>query len=368
MSTTNQAPTPSKPTLLGPGCTYLRPELHDLKVIGVEEHIVFPKLLAKIPETSAAKHVTNILKSIYSYPPFDYVKGRVDDAGAQRIKDMDEGGIAVQILSLSGAVNTTFMEPQEGLDLAREINNELKKATDRSPRRICPLAELPFQASDLAIQELYRCVKEMGFVGAMLCGSIAGSGKFLDDTQFDSILSAFEELDVPLFLHPGIPPKGVVDAYYSFPDNPTLTANLSCYGWGWHNEAAVHVLRLAVSGTLDRHPKLKVVIGHSGEMMPAMLSRFDQMFDQDTLGLERTVGQMLREQVWLSISGLFSIPATLSAVQTWGVDRVMFGCDYPFIDSQSVPAFLRSLGDVVAPSDMRKICQTNAEKLFKIVA
>ena len=143
----------------------------------------------------------------------------------------------------------------------------------------------------------------MGFVGAMICGSVACSGKFFDDAEYDSILSTFEELDLPLFLNPGIPPKGVVDTYYRFPDSPVLTANLSCYGWGWHSEVAIHVLRLAVSGALDRHPKLKIVIGHCGAMMPSMLQRFDQMFDRSTLGLARNVGQMLREQVWLSISG-----------------------------------------------------------------
>ena len=368
MSTNHQASEPAKPTLLGPGCTYLRPELHDLKVIGVEEHIAFPKLLARINESDAAKHATDTLNSILSYPPFQYVKGRVDSAGAQRMKDMDEGNIAVQILSLSGAVNTTFLQPQDGLELARLINDELKAAADRNPGRLYPLAELPFQAPDLAIPELHRCVKDMGFVGALLCGSVAGSGKFLDNKEYDSILSAFEELDVPLFLHPGVPPKGVVDIYYAFPDNPLLTTNLSCYGWGWHNEAAIHVLRLAISGTLDRHPKLKIITGHCGELMPSMMQRFDQMFDQSTLGLDRSVGQILREQVWLSISGVFSLPATLSAVQTWGVDKILFGCDYPFIDAQSTPAFLRSLGDVIAPADMRKICQTNAEKLFKMKA
>lgn len=139
-------------------------------------------------------------------------------------------------------------------------------------------------------------------------------------------------------------------------------------GWGWHNEVSIHVLRLAVSGTLDRHPKLKVVVGHQGEMLPMMLQRFGTMFDEKIFGLERNVGQALRSQVWLAISGLFSLPPTQIAIQTWGVDRILFANDYPYIDAQRVPRFLRELGDVIGPPDLRKICQTNSEKLFKIKA
>ena len=360
--------TASKPVLLGPGCTYLRPELSDMKVIGVEEHMAIQEPLNNIRKTDEVTHVIEILKGAMTYSMFEYPKGRADNFGPQRLQDMDDGGIAVQILSFSGPLNTTHMDPQAGLEAARQINGQLKRVADGNPGRCYVLAELPFQAPQLAIEELHRCINELGFVGAMLSGSVGGNGKFLDDPEFDGILSAFEDLDVPLFLHPGIAPKNVVDAYYTMRGKPELTANLTCFGWGWHNEVAIHVLRLAVSGTLDRHPKLKILTGHSGEMMPAMLHRFDQMFEPRQFGLKRSVGEILRSQVWLSISGLFSVPATLIAIQAWGVDRILFGNDYPFIDAQSVPAFLRALGDVVAPSDLRKICQTNSEALFKIKA
>ena len=366
MTSNRSETTPSAPTQLGPGCTWLRTELSDLKVVGAEEHCSFPDLLQRIPNQGAAAHIRENTQALLSHPGFTYVKGRLDNLGEQRMKDMDEGGIASQVLSFSGMINSTFMEPQAGLELAREINDRLKKAADTHSKRLFPLAELPFHAPELAIEELHRCVGEMSFVGAMLSGSVGGTGRFLDDPTFDPILSAFEELDVPLYLHPGFPPNDVVDTYYTIPGNPTLTACLASGGWGWHSEVAIHVLRLAVSGTLDRHPRLKIVVGHSGEMMPPMLQRFDAMFHPNVFGLKRSVGEMLRAQVWLSISGVFHIPPNLAAIQTWGVDRILFGNDYPYVDSQCVPAFLKALNDVVAPSDMRKICQTNAEELFKI--
>lgn len=202
----------------------------------------------------------------------------------------------------------------------------------------------------------------------MLCGSIGGKGSFLDDPKYDSILSAFEEIDVPLYLHPGIAPPAVIDTYYTIHGQPSLTANLACAGWGWHNEVAIHVLRLAVTGTLERHPRLKIVVGHQGEMLPMMLQRFDEMFDYTAFNLKCSIGETLRRQVWIAISGMYSVPPTLTAVQTWGVDRVLFANDYPFIDASRTPAYLRALGDVIAPSDLRKICQTNAESLFCVRA
>ena len=108
---------------------------------------------------------------------------------------------------------------------------------------------------------------ELGFVGAMMSGSVGGTGKFLDAPEFDGLLAEFERLDVPLYLHPGIPPKPVVDTYYDFPANPTLSSVWATTAWGWHKEVAIHVLRLAASGTLERHPGLKIVIGHHGKTL-----------------------------------------------------------------------------------------------------
>ena len=355
-------------TTSGPGTAYLRPELQDLKIIGVEEHVSFPELSKRIPNEGIAKYAKKIFGEMVHHEAMSYAAGRVSDVGKQRLADMDQGGITMQVLSLAGPVNSMHMEPEDALHLARDINDGLKKAVDANPGRFVALAELPVHAPQLAISELRRCVKQLGFVGAMVSGSISGTGKFLDAPEFEELLYEFEKLDVPLYIHPGITPEPVMKTYYEFPGNPKLSATFGGMGWGWHNEVAIHVLRLALSGALDRHPRLKVVVGHQGEMLPMMLQRFDAMFDSQVFGLERSVGEMLRNQVWIAISGLISLPPTQIAIQTWGVDRVLFANDYPFIDAQRVPGYIRALGDILAPSDMRKVCQTNAENLFKIKA
>lgn len=355
-------------TTSGPGNIYLRPELKNIKIIGVEEHALFPDITKDIPSSGAAGHAKATLAKLLDHEALVYARGRTTDVAAQRLKDMDEGGIAMQVLSFGSAVNATHADAETGPRMAREINDRLKQAVDANPTRFRALAELPAHEPQLAVKELRRCVNELGFVGAMIAGSIGGTGKFLDSPEYDPLLAEFEALDVPLYLHPGITPEAVQSVYYDIPGKPAASAAMGAMAWGWHNEVAIHVLRLAVSGALEKHPGLKIVVGHQGEMMPMMMQRFDGALDLKTTGLKRSVGETLREQVWVAISGMFSLPVTQIAIQTWGVERVLFANDYPFVDAQRVPDFVRALNDVVGPSDMKKILQTNTEMLFKFRA
>ena len=100
--------------------------------------------------------------------------------------------------------------------------------------------------------------------------------RFLDHPSFEPILAAAQDLDVPIYLHPHLAPQAVRDLYYgNLPGSAGYL--LEAAGWGWHAETALHVLRLVLAGTLDRHPRLKLIIGHMGEGLPAMLARCDQV-------------------------------------------------------------------------------------------
>jgi hypothetical protein len=92
-------------------------------------------------------------------------------------------------------------------------------------------------------------------------------------------------------------------------------------GWGWHSETAVHLLRMVLSGALDRHPRLRLIIGHMGEMLPVMLGRIDEAFALDIDHLERPIGRAILDQVWITTSGIFSEPPFLAALLTFGIDR-----------------------------------------------
>ena len=351
-----------------PGLSHFRSELDNLKIIGVEEHSFFPHLINSFPNDGACAHPKAMLEVLRERSAESQKIHRLIDLGEGRVEVMDKFGVSMQILGFTGGLNSTHLEPEAGLTLSQQINNGHYEAVKANPTRLAALAELPVHAPELAIQELRRSVVQLGFVGAMFSGSIASTGEFLDHPKYDSLLSEFESLDVPLFLHPGLTPKSVMDCYYTIPGSPKLSVLLGGMGWGWHNEVAIHIIRLAISGTLERHPKLKIVIGHQGEMLPMMIQRLDGVFDREIFGYKRTVGEMLRGQVWIAISGMFTLPPTQAAIHTWGVDRVLYANDYPHVQPEGSPRFLQALGDIIAPSDMRKICQTNAEKLFKIAA
>ena len=140
---------------------------------------------------------------------------------------------------------------------------------------------------------------------------------------------------------------------------------MSMAGWGWHSETAIHVLRMVMSGALDRHPKLKLIIGHMGEGLPAMLARCDQVFaDECANRLTRNVSQTITQQVWVTTAGFFTLPPFLPLLHTFGTDRILFSVDYPFSANGKGRAFLDALP--VSDEDRVKIAHGNADKLLKL--
>jgi predicted TIM-barrel fold metal-dependent hydrolase len=170
---------------------------------------------------------------------------------------------------------------------------------------------------------------------------------------------------VPIYLHPHIPPEEVRRAYFS--DLPQGAGRvLETAGWGWHSETAVHVLRMVVAGTLDKHPRLKLIVGHMGEMLPMMLARADQVFALDIDHLKRPVSRTILDQVWITTSGIFDEPPFLAALLTFGIDRIMFSVDYPYAPDALGRRFLDRIA--LAPADMAKLSHGNADALLKLNA
>ena len=201
---------------------------------------------------------------------------------------MDAGNVAMQVLSLSGP-GADLLVGEAGVRWARDANDLLAEAVQRNPKRYAGFAHLPMRDASAAAKEFERCVKSHGFVGALINGTT--DDKFLDDPQFRSILAKAEELDVPIYLHPNIPPEAVRKAYYSGLPDP-MNYILSIAGFGWHAETAIAVLRLVLSGAMDRHPKLKLIIGHMGEFLPMTLARTDAITKGETAKyLKRSVAR-----------------------------------------------------------------------------
>ena len=249
----------------------------------------------------------------------------------------------------------------EALARARKANDLLAAAVAAHPGRFAGFATLPTADPHAAAAELDRAIVELGFVGALVNSTLGSNNAFLDDVRFEPLLDRFERLDAPLYLHPAPPSAALRDALYAgLP--PAVAGRLASGAWGWHAEAGLHVLRMIATGVFDRHPGLRLIIGHCGEMIPFMLDRIDAMLRVDTMAL--TPSEYFARNVWVTTSGLFSIPPVMCAVQVLGVDRVLFSVDYPFGSNAAGRALLDTLP--LSAADLAKIAGGNAARVLNL--
>jgi uncharacterized protein len=328
-----------------------------MRVVALEEHFTVPAIVRRIDPAAISRR---------GFKPRNPPKDRpnplelLPEIGERRLKFMDEAGITVQVLSNTGPGPDLVPGP-DGVAMAREMNDHLAAAVARHPDRFAGFAVLPMQSPEAAAAELARAVKELGFAGALINGTT--EGRFLDHPSYDALLTAAVELDVPIYIHPHLAPEPVRQAYYS-DLKPGAGRVLESAGWGWHSETAIHVLRMVLAGTLDRHPRLRLIVGHMGEMLPVMLSRIDESAAADIDHLQRPVSRAILDQVWITTSGIFSEPPLLAALLTFGIDRIMFSVDYPYAPNAWGRAFLDRVA--LAPVDMAKLTHGNADALLKL--
>lgn len=287
---------------------------------------------------------------------------RLRDLGPGRIASMDAAGIDVQVLSHAQPA-AQGLPGEQGITAAREANDALAAAIARHPGRFAGFATLPTGEPVKAAAELERAAGSLGLVGGMIHSTLGTNGAFLDDERFEPLLAAFEDLDIPLYLHPAAAPKSVADVLFGGL-KPAIAARLASNAWGWHAEAGLHALRLVSSGTFERHPGLKLILGHCGEMLPFMLARVDEMLPPGVTGLPEPPGSYLKRNVWVTTSGMFSLPPVLCSIAVLGVDRVLFSVDYPFAANMAGRQLLDDLP--LSADDKAKVAGANAAGLLRL--
>jgi len=330
-----------------------------MRVVALEEHFTVPAIASKYVKPEAIQKRGHF-KGRNVAPGKANPMELLPEIGEKRFKSMDDAGITMQVLSNSGAGPDLVPGP-DGITLAKEVNDYLAGAVAKNPKRFAGFATLPMATPDGCAAELKRAVKDLKLVGAMIHGTT--EGRFLDHASYDSLLAAAVELDVPIYIHPNVPAMEIRQAYYSnLPEGTDRV--VATAGWGWHSEVAIHVLRMVFAGTFDRHPKLKIIIGHMGEMLPVMLARIDEVSAADAGHLKRKPSATIVEQVWITTSGVFSQPPFIAALQTFGIDRIMFSVDYPYSPNEFGRDYLKSLP--LSPADMAKLAHGNADRLLRL--
>ncbi|MGB9371956.1 MAG: amidohydrolase family protein [Halobacteriota archaeon] len=335
-------------------------EKKTMRTITLEDHYATPAFLE-----GPGRQLKDTPRPAHALPgepwSFAQVIDKLCDLDDRRIADMDAARIDVQVLSLTSP-GVEQLEAAEAVALARETNDRLADAVQRHPSRLAGFAALPTAAPDTAADELERTVREYGFKGACINGHVRG--RYLDDPFFWPILERAETLQVPLNLHPTLPPQPVIAASYAGNFAPEATRLLAMAAWGWHIETAIHVLRLILGGAFDRYPGLQLVIGHFGETLPFMLPRLDRSLPPQVTKLERPIGAYLRENVHYTFSGFNYTATFLDLLLEVGVDRIMFSADYPYSSMVEARTFLDQLP--VSPADKERIAHGNAERLLRL--
>jgi predicted TIM-barrel fold metal-dependent hydrolase len=315
------------------------------QVIALEEHYLDPEVARHFKEGGPESRPGPL-------------RERLEDVAALRIREMDEAGIDIQVLSHS-APATQRLDAETAVPVTMQANDRLREKVQASNGRFEAFAALPTANPGAAADELERAVTKLGFKGAMIHGLT--NGKWFDDRQFWPIFERARALDVPIYIHPAVPHPAVVEAYYRdyLKDFPGLLTA----AWGFTVETATQGIRLVLSGVFDRYPGLKIIMGHLGESLPFSLWRIDMALQRQ--GNRATpFRETFREHFWITTSGNFSTPALLCCVLEMGVDRILFSVDYPFVPN---PPGMRWMDQVpLGPDDRAKILSGNAKRLLKM--
>jgi predicted TIM-barrel fold metal-dependent hydrolase len=314
-------------------------------IIAIEEHYWDPEL---------AKHFAGP----EARSP-DETKKRLYDVGALRLKEMDEAGIDIQVLS-HGAPSAQRLPADIAVKLTAQVNDRLAEICAANPKRFAAFAALPTAEPKAAADELERAVTKLGFKGAMIHGT--ADGEFIDAQKYWTIYERAEKLDVPIYLHPGQPNDKVTEIYYQeyAKDFPLVVRP----GWGYTVETATQAIRLVLSGLFDKHPNVKFMLGHFGETLPFLVWRIDASLKRPGQK-PMSFRDIFCNNFYVTTSGFFSNPALLCCVMEMGVDHILFAVDWPFI-ADNKPAGEWMNGAPLCDEDKAKILSGNAKRLLKM--
>lgn len=324
-----------------------------MKIITVEEHFDTPANVKQFKDYSKVKN---------NNPHQDMLNATLTNFD-KHIEYMDKYGIDMQVISDAG--NSPQVLPDNLIvDACRAQNDTLAQAVAAHPERLAGLAVLPVNLPEDAAKELERAVKTLGLKGALISGTI--DGQFLDDPKFEVIFAMAAKLDVPLYLHPGVikdEQKKIL--YDSKAYSPALATFLGGAAWGWHMEQGIQMMRLIISGLMEKYPNLKLISGHWGEFVPMFIERLSEFLPFSGLDLPHSFEYYYKKNVYISPSGMFTEPQLQLGLTEMGADHLMYSEDFPYIErKEGVKEFITKAN--LRNDEREQIAHGTAEKLFKL--
>ncbi len=322
--------------------------------IMLEEHVALPETVDAVPDRFSAAN-----------PEFwQRISKALVDIHGQRLTDMDANGIELSVLSINTPGIQGIPNPKKAVEEARRSNDYLAEQVARNPRRFQAFAALPLQDPNAAAEELVRCVKQLGFRGALVNSFSQLEGEpspiYYDRPQFWDFWATVERLDVPFYMHPRDP---FMECSNLLDGHPWLRGAV----WSFTLDTVTHALRLMGSGLFDKYPKLTIILGHLGESLPFLMWRIDNGISHSPRGCpaKKKFKEYFQNNFYVTTSGQFCTPSLLNTMLWLGADRILFSTDYPFQKIADSVTWFDNL-NAISDADFVKIARGNAEKLLKL--
>jgi aminocarboxymuconate-semialdehyde decarboxylase len=282
----------------------------------------------------------------------------------RRCKWMDAHGVQMLVLTLNGGMPWQWVSPEEGAHIAQIVNDAAIQAHTAFPDRFIAAMELSFASPELALKELNRVAGKPGMRAVHAPNSIQGRD-YLFEPAYAPLLARIEELGYPLVFHPL---DGEIN-YYGGPETRVgdpLSVSAAMNNWvGFTCETATTAAKFIISGTLDKYPKLEIVLPHSGGSFPYLAGRLEHGLERNKFKVQHPFKDYVRRFHYDSIT---FYPETLGfLISLVGADRVVVGTDNAFGVNQAIEYPNSLVEQLNLPAaDRELILRGNAARLFRL--